>query len=124
MSRKIRKTSAFFSGVFCLVFLSQAFAAEWAPEGTRERKFQRGVLNTLLSPLEITEALHKAETKDALIPSWLTAGVGGIINMSIRIVTGSYEILTAPIPYPKDYRPIYQPELVIDPLLASPKTPA
>ena len=71
-------------------------------------------MNTLLSPLEITHDLQKAENKDALIPSWFTAGVGGIINMGIRIVTGSYEILTAPISYPKDYQLIYRPELVTE----------
>lgn len=112
----MRKRGFAFGFLLSLCFVTNSYAAELAPEGTRERKFQRGLLNTALAPLEITHALKQAEKKDALIPSWMTAGFGGTVNAGIRAVTGLYEILTAPIPWPRNYRPIYRPEWVTDDL--------
>ncbi len=103
-------------GVALLLFLflvSNASAAELAPEGTRERKFQRGLINTFLAPIEFSHALHEVETRDTLTPSWFWGGIKGLIDTGIRATTGVYEIVTAPIPSPPDYRPIYRPELVL-----------
>ena len=103
-------------GVALLLFLSlvsRASAAELAPEGTRERKFERGLINTFLAPIEFSHALHEVETKDALTPSWFWGGVKGLIDTGIRATLGIYEIVTAPLPSPPDYRPIYRPELVV-----------
>jgi len=103
--------AAFF--LFLFLVFSNASAAEWAPEGTRERKFQRGLINTFLSPIEFSHALQEVEAKDTLTPSWFWGGMKGLIDTGIRATTGVYEIITAPIPSPPDYRPIYRPELVL-----------
>ncbi len=103
--------------LFLLLLLAStsAFAAELAPEGTVERKFQRGLINTLLSPMEISHGLKVYENKSSpLFPSWLWGAAKGVIDMGIRATVGVYEMVTAPIPSPPDYRKIYTPELAVE----------
>lgn len=107
MERKSLIPLVLFLTVF---FISSAQAAELAPQGTRERKLQRGLLNTFFSPLEITHELERVKGTDALIPTWFTGFGRGAWNAGIRAFTGIYEIVTAPIPDPPHYTPIYQPE--------------
>ena len=89
-------------------------AAELAAPGTRERKFQRGLLNVFLSPVEISTSLESVKGKTSFPPSWLFALFGGTIKMVIRAVTGVYEIVTFPIAWPREYKPLYQPEFALE----------
>lgn len=91
-----------------------AQASELAPQGTRERKFQRGLLNIFFSPVEISAALEPEKTKDTLIPSWFFGFSRGAINAVIRAMTGIYEVVTTPIPSPPHYQPIYHPEFALE----------
>lgn len=100
--------------VFLLLFSSSLPAEELAPPGTRERKFQRGLLNVAFAPVELTTELEKVKKKDSLIPTWITGGAAGVISMVIRAFTGIYEILTFPIPSPKNYEPAYKPEFALE----------
>lgn len=95
---------------FTVLPLSSVYAAELAPQGTWQRKLQRGFLNTFFSPLEITHELERVKGKDALIPTWFTGFGRGIWNAGVRAFTGIYEIVTAPLPVPSHYAPLYQPE--------------
>lgn len=97
--------------LFVLITTS-AFAGELAPEGTRARKFQRGMLNTVLAPVELTHSLRQVEKKDTLIPSWLLVAPEGLVKVVARAVTGVYEMITAPLAWPREFQPLYQPELV------------
>ena len=99
-----------------LNFIHAAIASELAAEGTSERKFQRGLLNIAFAPVEITDAWVKSQSKDTLIPTWATEGIHGTIGAGIRMVTGIYEVITAPIPSPPRYQPIYHPEFAMEKL--------
>ena len=87
-----------------------AFAAEIAEPGTRTRKLQRGFLNIALSPVEISNELAKERNKDNFIPDWFTGFGRGSFFMVGKALVGSYEILTAPIPWPARYGPVVYPE--------------
>ena len=102
------------SFIFVLLCLPFAHAAELAPEGTPQRKFQRGILNTFFAPVELSHALAQEKTKDEWLPSWLDGFGRGSVFMFVRAVTGIYEIVTAPIPSPPDYRPPYHPEFALE----------
>ena len=103
--------------IFIALFLTFAFSlpltaaeAEIQAEGTPQRKIQRGFLNVVLSPFEISNELSKEVRNDTLPPSWV-AGLGrGAIYAVGRALVGVYEIVTFPIPYPAHYKPVLQPE--------------
>ena len=98
--------------LFCFTFAAQA--AELAPEGTRERKFQRGLLNTAFAPAELSKQLAEARHEDKWLATWIPAGVWGSVHMVVRAVTGIYEIITFPIPSPPNYRPPLKPEFALE----------
>ena len=91
--------------IFPVIFSPLIFAAEIAPEGTPARKLQRGFLNIALSPISISEELHKEKKADSFIPSWV-AGLGrGTCFAAGRALMGVYEMATFFIPVPSGYRP-------------------
>lgn len=85
-------------------------AAEIEQEGTPQRKLQRGFLNIALSPLEISNELAKEIKNDTLPPSWVTGLGRGSVYALGRALVGAYELVTFPLPYPADYKPVLQPE--------------
>jgi len=98
-----------------------SYAAELAESGPI-RKLQRGFLNIALSPMEISNelAVEKHENHDQMPPSWMTGLVRGIGFTAGRALAGVYDIVTFPIPFPKEYGPIIQPELPWDKMKTSP----
>ena len=103
-------------------------AGEVAPEaqiegeGTCLRKLQRGFLNVVLCPFEISNELSKEVRNDTLPPSWF-AGLGrGSLYAVGRASVGIYEMVTFPFPCPAKYKPVLQPEFPWQ--LAPASTPA
>ncbi|MBI3307111.1 MAG: exosortase system-associated protein, TIGR04073 family [Candidatus Omnitrophica bacterium] len=96
--------------IFLFLFSSAAFAAEIEPVGTPLRKLQRGFLNIALSPAEMSYELHNVRKVDNVVPSWATAMSKGFFYMGGRILAGAYDILTFPVPAPKNYEPLVYPE--------------
>ena len=85
-------------------------ATEIESEGTMLRKLQRGFLNIALSPIEVSNELSKEKKNDTFPPSWV-AGLGrGTFFMVGRALTGAYEMVTFPVPYPANYQPVLKPE--------------
>ncbi len=99
--------------LFTIFPFSSLQAVELAPPGTVQRKLQRGLINTFLSPLEISHEWERVKGTDALVPTWLTGFGRGLWCAGIRAVVGIYEIVSAPIPSPPDYRPMQQPEFAL-----------
>jgi len=99
-----------------LAFACPLIAGEVAPEaeiqgeGTPQRKLQRGFLNVVLSPFEISSELSKEVRNDTIPPSWVAGAGRGICYMFGRAFMGVYEMVTFPFPCPKGYKPILQPE--------------
>lgn len=101
--------------LFSLLFVSAGFsqnlqAAELENTGTAMRKLQRGFLNMALSPWELAHELTYGKKTDSVVPTW----VGGLGRGSVytvgRALTGVYELVTFPIPVPRQYEPVIQPE--------------
>ena len=109
----MQKSTRVLSALFVLLTFSlplMAAEAEIQGEGTPQRKLQRGFLNVALSPFEISNELSKEVRNDTFPPSWI-AGLGrGSIYAVGRALVGVYEMVTFPLPYPANYKPVLQPE--------------
>lgn len=105
-----------FLGVLSLLFFfsGSVHAAELAPKGTCQRKFQRGLLNMGLAPLEITHALAQEKREDKAFIPWVMGLGRGSWLAAIRAFVGVYETATAPFPIPPRYRPIVLPEFSLE----------
>lgn len=98
--------------LFSIVMLLAApiQAAEIEPEGTALRKLQRGFLNMVLSPFELSHELHQEKREDIFPPSWFR-GVGrGMLFMAGRATVGLVEVGTFFLPVPENYEPMIYPE--------------
>ncbi len=94
----------------CLCWVGTLQAAEIMAEGTPQRKLQRGFLNVVLSPFELSTELAKEKNTDVFPPSWITGAGRGTVFMLGRALVGVYELVTFPIPYPNCYQEILSPE--------------
>lgn len=104
------KWTCFFSLLLAVLFSQNAYPAELENEGTAMRKLQRGFLNMALSPWELAHELTYDKKKDSAVPTWV-GGLGrGSIYTAGRALTGVYELVTFPIPVPRNYEPVIQPE--------------
>lgn len=100
--------------VSILSFSTVGFSAEIAPEGTIRRKMQRGFLNIALSPFEISHEVVATQKYDSVFPTWIAGLVKGSAKAVGRVLIGTYEIVTLPIPFPSHYAPVIQPEFPWD----------
>ncbi len=90
-------------------------SAEIAPEGTMARKMQRGFLNIALSPIELSNELVNAQKNTGPdIPGWIFGSLNGVVHMACRSVVGAFELITLPLPLPRNYAPVMQPEFAWD----------
>ena len=98
----------FLSVIFLFLFVSDIQAAELAAPGTRERKFQRGLINTAFAPVEISYALSEPLAKgETLPPAWLGNGIfRGTYFALLRAFSGVWDIVTAPFSRPPEDKPL------------------
>ena len=94
-----------------LLVSQSVFAAEVESSGPL-RKLQRGFVNIALSPMEISSELakEKEENSDQMLPRWMSGSVRGVAYTGGQALAGVYDIVTFPLPFPKEYGPIVQPE--------------
>lgn len=105
-----------------LIFLSSiSYAAEIESSGPM-RKLQRGFVNVALSPMEISNEMaeEKSENFGTFWPSWIPGLARGSVFTVGRALAGVYDIVTFPLPLPKDYAPLIQPEFAWDHFKTSP----
>ena len=93
---------------------SPALAADIPEKMGPVRKLQRGFVNVALSPIEITTEMARVKKKDGVIPTWLTGAGRGAVYMVGRILAGTYDLVTFPLPLPAGYQPLIQPEFPWD----------
>ncbi len=96
------------SGLLLSLIPHQGFAVELAPQGTAERKFQRGLINTFFAPVELSSALADDRAQgEQLVPAWIGNGVfRGLYFTTLRAFSGLWDILTFPFPRPVEYKPL------------------
>jgi putative exosortase-associated protein (TIGR04073 family) len=94
--------------------LALAFSASSAVAHDPPRKLGRGLANTLFGVAEIPiQVQYTLETQGSGAAA--TYGVvKGLGRFFMREGVGIYEILTFPIPYPKYYEPIMEPEFLLN----------
>jgi len=77
------------------------------------RKLGRGVGNILTGWIELPKNIYDTSVESNVFAG-LTLGTAKGIGMTVmRAVVGAYETVTFPIPLPEDYKPIVEPEFVI-----------
>lgn len=75
-------------------------------------KLARGFANVFTSPLEIPRNVQNVTGDQGVLVGWSAGLAQGIGMMALRIIVGAYEIITFPIPFPEDYKPVLEPEFV------------
>jgi len=85
------------------------------PQGQNAlRKFGRGMANLLFGIAEVPNQITKVNSEHGGGAA-VTYGVGkGFLRWFGRELAGVYDIVTFPVPLPKGYKPIMQPEFPND----------
>lgn len=101
--------------------------ARLAPAGYRAGdKLVRGFANFFTGVLEIPRTINVATNEQSVFYGW-TAGLGKGLGLALmRMLAGTYEVLTFPIAAPNDYAPIIYPEFVWEspaPVMVGPGVP-
>lgn len=79
------------------------------------KKLGRGLANIVTCPLEILKGISDANTESGPIAAGTFGVLQGIFNTGLRAVIGVYEVVTFPIPIPRDYSPILtNPEFFLE----------
>ena len=77
------------------------------------RKLGRGIANVVTCPFEIPVTMINTYCKDKGYVESLFFGLpNGIFNMVVRCAVGAYELVTFPLPFPENYRPMVEPEFL------------
>ena len=102
----------------CVMVIVSFFAASVAAPAYCDdalKKLGRGTANVLTAPLELLEQQQRANRDDGPFAG-LTYGVfKGVCMTGVRALVGVYEIVTFPIPIPKNYKPILKnPEFFLE----------
>jgi len=94
---------------------AMAQTQEDAPRGQNAlRKLCRGFANVLFGIVEVPNQITKA-TAEHGGGAGVTYGVGkGFARWFGREVTGVYDVVTFPVPFPHGYKPIMKPEFPAD----------
>ena len=79
------------------------------------KKLGRGLSNLCTFPLEILLQISKVNNSDGP----MAAGTWGVLNglgmSGLRLLAGVYEVVTFPVPVPKDYLPLMRdPEFIFE----------
>ncbi|MGB2662222.1 MAG: exosortase system-associated protein, TIGR04073 family [Candidatus Omnitrophota bacterium] len=97
-----------FVAVVIIAGLLFSFAVQSYADGPMD-KLKRGATNLALSPLELPNAVWsdwEMGTAEAFFEGATWGVLQGVFNIAKRAVVGTFEIITFPVPFPKDYKPI------------------
>jgi putative exosortase-associated protein (TIGR04073 family) len=79
------------------------------------KKLGRGISNACLCVFELWEQPSDVGETDGPAAAWTYGILKGVGMMGVRAVVGIYEILTFPIPFPAEYKPILtDPEFFLE----------
>ena len=79
------------------------------------KKLGRGLANIVTCPLEVIKGISDANTENGPIAAVTFGLLKGIFNTGVRVAVGAYEVVTFPIPIPRDYSPILtDPEFFLE----------
>jgi putative exosortase-associated protein (TIGR04073 family) len=82
-------------------------------EQNAARKLGRGIANLCTGWLEIPfDIARKINTEDSNLAGIFIGPITGFCKAVGRTAVGLYDIVTFPLPLPKGYQPVIEPELV------------
>lgn len=90
-------------------------AEEHHPKGYLDgagRKLGRGAANIVTAPLELIRTPYFVGQQDGGFAAITVGLVQGAVAGAVRALAGVVEVATFPIPIPKGFRPLVQPEFV------------
>jgi len=81
----------------CIFHIIPAFS------DTPFRKLGRGIANVATCPLEVFKGIQDANKDQGFVAAFTWGILQGVFKCAVRGVVGAYEVVTFPIPVPKDY---------------------
>ena len=78
------------------------------------RKLGRGIGNILTGWIEVPKNIYDTSVESNVFAGLTLGTVKGVGKTVMRTVIGVYETATFPLPVPEDYKPIIEPEFVIE----------
>lgn len=105
-----------FKTVLVMLFLLSSSLSKAAAGDAAWIKLGRGAVNVISSPVEILRQPLRLSATGRYEP--LTALTGGVFKgigcMVVRALGGVYEMLTFPIPLPRNYAPLMNPPTLFE----------
>lgn len=92
--------------VVVLIAIAILFTASAAHAETMLKKLGRGMANVLTCPVEIFYRIGEANAESGPIAGITWGLLNGFYRMGTRGLVGAYEVVTFPIPFPRNYKPI------------------
>ncbi|NQT22360.1 MAG: exosortase system-associated protein, TIGR04073 family [Candidatus Omnitrophica bacterium] len=72
------------------------------------KKLGRGLCNIVSSPLELLQGIQDANNEGGFLAAFTWGVLKGLFQTGVRAGVGVYEVVTFPIPFPKDFEPILE----------------
>ena len=92
--------------IIFVIIIFVLFASNATFADTILKKLGRGAANILTSPVEIVYRVGEVNNESGPVAAFTWGVINGVYRMCMRAVVGVYEVVTFPIPLPKDYKPI------------------
>ncbi len=77
------------------------------------KKLGRGISNVAFGWLEIPKGVEDVGDKNNFIAAATWGPIYGAGKAAVRTLAGAYEIATFPVPWPKNFEPLVQPEFML-----------
>ena len=92
--------------IMAVVIAAGSVQAYGASVSGSAKKLGRGVANVVTSPIGILEGIQDTMVERGAFAGFTWGIFQGVVNVVKRVVVGTYEIITFPVPFPRDYQPI------------------
>lgn len=92
------------AGLIVFIILSMAVSSAYCDDALK--KLGRGLANCATFPLEIIEQIKRTNASDGPTAAYTVGILKGVSMMVVRAAAGVYEVVTFPVPLPKQYEPI------------------
>jgi len=97
-------------GLCLMVIVPSVHAAGWYEDVTY--KLGRGMTNIVTGCLELGNSIEMEIDQGGLYKGVSFGIIKGLTRMVARVGAGVYEVVTFPIEYPANYKPLIEPEFV------------
>ena len=100
--------------IITALFLSSLALPLYASEDNAATKLGRGLANVFTGWLEIPAEIGRQNEKKGELAAIFIGPILGFCKAVGRTAVGAYDTITFPIPLPSGYKPVIEPELVME----------